>query len=118
VEESETIPHALEREVLEETGIVVRVMRLVGIYSNIRKPSIVNLDFICEYVSGEPRISDESSQVEWVAREEVLNRVQRKAIHGRLRNMLEFSGEISYKAYFVDPNRIDLNYEELEDQKI
>ncbi len=62
--------------------------------------------------------SAESSQVEWVDREECLSRVQRKAIHGRLRNMLEFSGEITYRAYFVDPNRIDLNYQELEDRKI
>jgi ADP-ribose pyrophosphatase YjhB (NUDIX family) len=53
VEEGETIPHALEREVFEETGIMVRVKSLVGIYSNLRKPSIVNMDFSCEYVSGE-----------------------------------------------------------------
>ena len=102
----------------EETGIVVQLISLVGIYSNTRKPSIVNLDFICEYVSGEPRTSSESMQVEWVDREEALNRVQRKAIYGRLKNMLEFSGEITYRAYFVDPNRIDLNYRELEDRKV
>ena len=44
VEESETIPHAVKREVLEEIGKSVRVKSLVGIYSNTRKPSIVNLD--------------------------------------------------------------------------
>jgi NADH pyrophosphatase NudC (nudix superfamily) len=118
VEEGETIPHALEREILEETGIVVRVKSLVGIYSNTRKPSIVNMDFICEYVSGEPRASVESTQVEWVDREEALSRVKREAVYKRLRNMLEFSGEITYGAYFVDPNRIDLNYKELEDRNI
>jgi hypothetical protein len=32
--------------------------------------------------------------------------------------MLEFNGEITYRAYFVDPDRIDLNYQELEDRKI
>ena len=118
VEESETIPHALEREVFEETGIVVRLKSLVGIYSNTRKPSIVNLDFICEYVSGEPSTSSESTEVEWVDREEALDRVQRQAIHKRLKNMLEFTGEITYRAYFVDPDRNDLNYRELEDRKI
>ena len=118
VEESETIPHALEREVLEETGVLVHLGALVGIYSNTRKPSIVNLDFICEYVSGELRTSSESSQVEWVDREEALKRVQRKAIYGRLKNMLEFRGQIMYRAYFADPNRIDLNYQELENRKI
>ena len=118
VEESETIPHALEREVFEETGIVVRVKSLVGIYSNTRKPSIVNMDFICEYVSGEPATSAESTQVEWIDRAKALSLVKREAIYKRLKNMLEFSGEITYRAYFVDPNRIDLNYKELEDRKI
>jgi 8-oxo-dGTP diphosphatase len=50
VEEGETIPHALGREIFEETGITVRVKSLVGIYSNTRTPPIVNLDFICEYI--------------------------------------------------------------------
>ena len=118
VEEGETITHALEREVFEETGIVVQVKSLVGIYSNVREPSIVNMDFICKYVSGEPKTSLESAQVEWVDREEALVRVKREAIYKRLTNMLEFSGEITYRAYFVDPNRIDLNYQELEDRKI
>ena len=118
VEESETIPHALEREVFEETGIVVRVKSLVGIYSNTRKPSIVNMDFICEYISGEPATSAESTQVEWVDRDESLSRVKREAIYKRLKNMLDFSGEITYRAYFVDPHRSDRNYKELEERKI
>ena len=118
VEEGETIPHALEREVFEETGIVVRVKSLVGIYSNTRKPSIVNLDFTCEYVSGEPKTSVESTEVEWVERQEALSRVKREAIYKRLKNMLEFDGKISYRAYFVDPTRLDLNYQELEERKI
>jgi 8-oxo-dGTP diphosphatase len=118
VEEGETIPHALEREIFEETGIVACVKLLVGIYSNTRKPSIVNMDFICEYLSGDPKTSAESIQVEWVDRQEVLSRVKREAVYKRLKNMLEFSGKITYGAYFVDPNRIDINYTELEDRKI
>ncbi len=118
VEESETLPHALEREVFEETGIVVKVKSLIGIYSNTRKPSILNMDFLCEYVSGEPATSAESSVVEWVERDEVLGRVQRKVISKRLKNMLEFTGEVSYGAYFVDPFRLDLGYKDLEDRKI
>ena len=118
VEEGETIPHALEREVFEETGIVVRVKSLVAIYSNTRKPSIVNMDFICEYISGKPATSAESTQVEWVDRDKALPLVKREAIYKRLKSMLEFSGEIIYRAYFVDPNSIDPNYKELEDRKI
>lgn len=118
VEEGETLTHALEREVFEETGIVVRPVSLVGVYSNTRKPSILMLDFICEYVSGEPKASAESLRVEWVDRNAALSRVKRQAIYGRLKKMLEFSGEITYRVYFVDPQRIDLNYTELEDRKI
>ena len=46
VEESETLTHALEREVFEETGILVKPVSLVGVYSNTRRPSILMLDFI------------------------------------------------------------------------
>ncbi|HKJ38294.1 MAG TPA: NUDIX hydrolase [Anaerolineales bacterium] len=118
VEESETLTHALAREIIEETGIMVKVRSLVGVYSNTRKPSIVMMDFICEYVSGEPAISAESSQVEWVDRDQALPRIKRDAIYKRMKDMLEFSGEIIYRAYFVDPNRVDINYTELEDRKI
>jgi 8-oxo-dGTP diphosphatase len=118
VEESETLTHALEREVLEETGITVKVKLLVGVYSNTRKPSIVIMDFICEYVSGEPTKSAESSQVEWVNRDEVLARIKRDAIYERMKDMLEFSGEITYRAYLVDPNQVDVKYSELEDRMI
>ncbi len=118
VEESETLPEALEREVFEETGILVKVKSLIGIYSNTRKPSILNLDFLCEYISGEPKTSPESSLVEWVERDKVLDRVRRKVIHKRLKNMLEFTGEVIYGAYFVDPFRLDLGYKELENRKI
>lgn len=118
VEESETLPEALEREVFEETGILVQVKSLIGIYSNTRKPSILNMDFLCEYISGEPKTGPESSLVEWVERDIVLDRVQRKVINKRLKNMLEFTGEVSYGAYFVDPFRLDLGYKKLENRKI
>jgi 8-oxo-dGTP diphosphatase len=118
VEEGETIPQALKREVLEETGVVVEVKSLVGIYSNIRKPSIVNMDFICKYISGELRVSPESIEVEWVNREEALKRVKRQVILKRLKSMLEFSGKIVYRAYFVDASRFDPGYVEVEERKI
>ena len=118
VEESETLPHALEREVFEETGILVKTKTLVGIYSNTRTPSIVNMDFICEYLSGMPTTSPESVLVEWVNRDKVLKRIQRKVIYKRMKNMLEFNGEINYGAYFVDPFRLDLGYKDLENRKI
>ena len=118
VEEREILTHALKREVFEETGVTVKVKSLVGIYSNTREPSIVMMDFICEYVSGEPIPSEESQEVEWVNRDDVLSRIKRKSICKRMKDMLEFSGEIVYRAYLVDPNQVDRKYTEWEDRKI
>ena len=118
VEESETLTHALEREILEETGIVVKVMTLVGIYSNVQMPSIVNIDFICEYISGKPKTSAESLQVEWVNRKDALPRIKREVIYKRMKDMLEFSGEVIYRAYLVDANQAASQYSEVEDRKI
>jgi mutator protein MutT len=118
VEEGETIPQALKREVFEETGIVVEVKSLVGIYSNTRMPPIVNLDFICDYISGEPQGSAESTEVEWVSREEALPWVKREVMQKRLKTMLEFTGQVTYRAYVVDASRFDPNYIELEERKL
>ncbi len=118
VEVGETLTQALKREVLEETGIVVEPKLLVGIYSNTRKPSLLMLDFVCEYVSGEPKVSAESLQVEWVERSDALARVKRPAIRGRLQKMLEFTGQVTYRAYFVDPLQVDVPYTVLEERKI
>ena len=118
VEEGELLTHALKREILEETGITAKVKSLVGIYSNIREPSIVMMDFICEYVAGEPTLSHESSQVEWVNRNDALSRIKRRSIYKRMKDMLEFSGEIIYRAYLVDPYQVDRKYIEWEDRKI
>ncbi len=118
VEEGETLTQAVEREVVEETGIVVKPERLVGIYSNTRKPPILMLDFICEFVSGELLTSAESLEVAWVDRHEALNRVKRPPIYKRLKKMLEFTGSVTYRAYRVDPSRIDLEYQELEESTI
>jgi len=56
--------------------------------------------------------------VAWIDPAEAVKLVKRQAILRRLQDMLAFSGDVIYRAYFVDPNRIDLNYQELEDRKI
>lgn len=75
VEPGETLTQAVAREVNEETGINVEVTGLIGIYSN---PSHViayddgevrqefSICFRAKPVSGQPRLSAESSEVRWV----------------------------------------------------
>lgn len=117
VEEGETLTAALEREVLEETGVRVAVGALVGVYSNVRSP-IVMLDFLCEFLGGEPTTSDESLQVEWVERDEALLRVIRPAIRDRLRDMLEFDGRVVYRAYSFDAGQVHAEYTIHEERRV
>ncbi|MEV0036583.1 NUDIX domain-containing protein [Streptomyces sp. NPDC050804] len=58
------------REVLEETGIKVEVVRLTGVYKNMTR-GVVALVFLCRKVGGEKRTSSESVDVEWFTREEI-----------------------------------------------
>ena len=70
LEPGESAAEACEREVFEETGLRVRVKRLVGVYSHPdqlsiypdgNKVQIVALHFEAETVSGELGLSDETS---------------------------------------------------------
>ncbi|MEO7717426.1 MAG: NUDIX domain-containing protein [Capsulimonas sp.] len=117
VEEGESLTAALEREVLEETGVRVAAGHLVGVYSNV-KSLIVMLDFLCSYVSGEPTCSSESLQVEWVARDEALSRVIRPVIQDRLRDMLEFDGRVVYRSYSFHADQVHTEYIVHEDRHI
>jgi 8-oxo-dGTP pyrophosphatase MutT (NUDIX family) len=110
VEEGETLPQALVREVLDETGFNISVAALVGVHSNLRLPPSVNFDFICRLLGGQARLSAESLQVAWVPPELALARIARPVIRERLRLMLAFTGRVVYRAYTVEPNQIDANY--------
>jgi ADP-ribose pyrophosphatase YjhB (NUDIX family) len=76
----ETMTQAAIREVIEETGITVEITGLIGIYSDPGhvigySDGEVRQEFsICfrgRPVSGEPRTSDESTEVRWVERGEL-----------------------------------------------
>ena len=109
VEEGEDLVMALQREVLEETGLTVTVGKLAGVYSNV-KSHIVMFDFLCELVSGETTTSAESLAVEWVEAGEALDRIIRPVIRDRMRDMLEFTGEVVYRAYEFDADKVYTEY--------
>lgn len=77
IEVGETAAQAVVREVREETGYGVVVVRLIGVYSEpnhttIKYPdgnvsSYVAIAFECKVVGGSATPSDESSAVEWFA---------------------------------------------------
>lgn len=75
IEVGETADQAVVREVREETGYEVRVVKLVGVYSDPRHTTItypegdtvsyVSVLFECAVTGGASALSDESTAVDW-----------------------------------------------------
>lgn len=65
LEAGETVEQGLAREVREEVGVEIRIMRLVGVYSKPQKNEVV-LTFLCKLADDTPpATSDEVSEVRW-----------------------------------------------------
>jgi 8-oxo-dGTP pyrophosphatase MutT (NUDIX family) len=80
MEAGESVTEACEREVWEETGLRIRVKRLVGVYSHAdqlvvypdgNKAQIVALHFEAEIVSGQPALSNETTDFGYFTIEEI-----------------------------------------------
>ena len=111
VDQGESIIAGLLREIREETGLEVKVTAFVGAYSNktIKQgygpldgttlPTSLNLTFLCEYISGEVEISDESLDAKWVSREEARQMVTFPAFVQRIEDMLNFDGKVNFSAF-------------------
>ena len=113
VEIGENLEEALKREIYEESGIEVTVRKLVGLYSNVQQtiwhdgktlvPTKITLDFICDYVRGLPRISNETSEVVWVKPSEAIELFTDPVFSLRLKNFLNYQGEIFYHSFTSQP---------------
>lgn len=74
LELEETIEEGLRREVREETGIDVEVERLTGVYKNLVR-GIVALVFRCRPEADNGTPTPEATQVLWLTRGEVRERM-------------------------------------------
>ena len=73
VEAGETLHQALQREVMEETGITIEPVALAGFRETISRDGedrverhFVILPFAARWVAGEPRLNEELSEARWV----------------------------------------------------
>jgi len=113
VEVGETLPQGLIREIKEETGVNVEIINIVGIYSNTKKkkgyngveevPTIVNIDFVCRYISGDLTTSEESIEVKWFSKNEALKIVNPK-LQYRFRKALEYKLGFNCVGFCINPN--------------
>ena len=80
MESGESVTEACEREIWEETGLYIRVKRLVGVYSHTdqlvvypdgNKAHIVALHFEAEIVRGQPGLSNETTDFGYFAVDEI-----------------------------------------------
>lgn len=70
LELDESFEAGVRREVLEETGLVVEVERLTGVYKNLTQ-GIVALVYRCRPVGGAPHATEEAREIRWMTTEEV-----------------------------------------------
>jgi 8-oxo-dGTP diphosphatase len=74
LELDETPEDGVRREVREETGLIVDVRRLTGVYKNVDR-GIVALVFRCDPAGGSTHPTDEATEVRWVTLDQVVDRM-------------------------------------------
>jgi 8-oxo-dGTP diphosphatase len=79
LEIGETIVHGVQREMLEETAIEVKVLDLIEVFERISveedgraKYHFVILDYLCELVHGEARAGSDVTHVAWAEEAEIV----------------------------------------------
>ncbi len=78
VEIGETLQEAAEREILEETGIVIRALDPVYTFEVLDRDTrggirfhYVIVDLIAEYIRGEPLAGDDAAAARWIPADEL-----------------------------------------------
>jgi len=78
LEVGETLRSGIEREVLEETALVVKAGEVVDVFENIWPDCVgktqfhfVLIDFHCELISGELKPADDVADARWITPEEL-----------------------------------------------
>lgn len=82
------------REVKEETGLEVEIIRLVGIYNKPEKSELV-FSFICRIVSGKITLNEEADRIEYFAISDIPHNTSPKQVE-RINDVIK-EKEIVYK---------------------
>ena len=116
VENGENLLEAVKREIIEEANVEVEVQSLIGVYSNVQShlaydgktvlPTKVMFDFICEYISGEFKPSNETLEGKWVHKDKVLDYIEHPAYIYRYQCFLRNLNRPVYSYYKSKPFKV------------
>ena len=105
VEEGESLDKAVCREVLEETGIIIRLLGITGIYYNVTK-HILSVVFKAIYDSGEivmqPEEIKDAKFVE-LTKQNIDEYITRPHMKSRTIDAMKAESFIPYETWEVDP---------------
>lgn len=102
---------AVEREVREESGYEVRVVKLAAIYDKLRHdhPPVPHhsylVFFLCDLIGGEPRGSVETSDVGWFGVDELPELSTPRATRAQIERMFEHDRNRGLPTDFDPPDR-------------
>ncbi|PED07560.1 NUDIX hydrolase [Bacillus pseudomycoides] len=105
VEEGEPLDQAVCREVLEETGLLVKPVGITGLYYNASK-HILAVVFKVEYVSGEIKVPpEEIKKAKFIAlnEENIDEYITRPHMKSRILDAITAKNFIPYETWKVDP---------------
>ncbi len=97
VELGETLQQAAEREVYEETGIVIQAREPVFTFDSIVRDDsgqiqfhYVIVDLIADYVSGDPKPGDDALDARWISESEMKSLNVNSKTRGLLKDIFDF----------------------------
>lgn len=71
VRKGETLAQAAEREIMEETGIIIKAGKPVYVFELINPIHYVIIDLEAKYISGSPIPADDAEDADWVGLNEL-----------------------------------------------
>ncbi|WP_069187716.1 NUDIX domain-containing protein [Alkalihalobacillus pseudalcaliphilus] len=112
VEEGETLEEAIHREVLEETGVTIRLNGITGIYQNVTR-GVTCVVFRGDYQSGDlTPAEDETAEIAFTAltKANIAQWITREQFRSRALDAMN-SNYLPYEAFRVRPYELLSRYE-------
>ncbi|MDT8420369.1 MAG: NUDIX hydrolase [Desulfuromonadales bacterium] len=106
VEEGETLPAALHREVQEETGVAICAETLVTVWSRLSPPAAKVFCFKARYAAGRLTPSEETPEVAWHSEADALKAITHPVNRDRALSLLRPEPFLSFRSYSTNPYRV------------